>query len=286
MKKILKMIIIICIVVNLSGCLKKDNYENITIYTTVYPIEYISKYLYEEYSEISSIYPVGTNINEYVISSKKLNNYSKGDLFIYNGLSNEKSIAASLLNKNKKMDIIDVSQGLEINSDVTELWLSPSNFLMMMTNIKNNLKEYITNNSILSDIDLKYEDLKLKISEIDAELNLIADNAVNKKIIVANNSFKFLEKYGFEVISISSEDEKSNTNISKAQKYFSSKENTYLFTLSSTEETDTIKDLKDKGATILSISNMLTLTEEEAKNKLDYLDFLKSFVDLIKKEVY
>lgn len=286
MKKYIRIILLLVIILNLSGCLKKDNYENIKIYTTVYPIEYISNYLYSDYSEIHSIYPVGTDINNYVISNKKLNDYSKGDLFIYNGLSNEKSIAASLLNKNKNMDIIDVSQGLEVNSDVTELWLSPSNFLMMMTNIKNNLKEYIKNTSILDSIDRNYEDLKLKISEIDAELSLIADNATNKRLIVANNAFKFLEKYGFEIISISVDDEKSNANISKAQKYFSSKENTYLFALANTLENDTIKDLKDKGATMLFIPNMLTLSEEEVKNEEDYLSIIKNFVESIKKEVY
>ena len=32
---------------------------------------------------------------------KKINEFSKSNLFIYNGLSNEKQIAATLINKNK-----------------------------------------------------------------------------------------------------------------------------------------------------------------------------------------
>lgn len=270
----------------LTGCIKKDNYENISIYTTVYPVTYITKYLYDDYAEINSIYPNGVDADTYEISNKKLNDFSKGDLFIYNGLSSEKDIAAELLNKNKKMDIIDVSQGLEVKSDVSELWLSPANFLMMMTNIKNNLKEYITNKSILDSIDKNYDNLKVQISEIDAELSLMADNASNKKIIVANNAFKFLEKYGFEVISVSAEDENSNTNISRAKKYFSAKENTYLFMLDNTAENETIKSLKDSGATEQVVARLLTLSEENSKNGTDYISYIKDILDIIKKEVY
>jgi zinc transport system substrate-binding protein len=285
MKK-LKIMMLVIVMLCLTGCIKKDNYENISIYTTIYPVTYITKYLYDDYAEINSIYPNGVDADTYEISNKKLNDFSKGDLFIYNGLSSEKDIAAELLNKNKKMDIIDVSQGLEVKSDVSELWLSPANFLMMMTNIKNNLKEYITNKSILDSIDENYENLKVQISEIDAELNLMADNASNKKIIVANNAFKFLEKYGFEVISVSAEDENSNTNISRAKKYFSSKENTYLFMLDNTEENETIKSLKDGGATEQVVARLLTLSEENSKNGTDYISYIKDILDIIKKEVY
>ncbi len=286
MKKVFKVLVLLPILISLTGCIKRDNFENIKINTTVYPIEFITEYLYKDHAVISSIYPNGVDISTYVLTNKKLNDYSKGELFIYNGLSNEKDIAASLLNKNKRMNIIDVSQGLEVKNDVTELWLSPSNFLMMTSNIKNGLKDYITYKGLLDEIEKKYDDLKIIISEYDAELKLIAENCTNNKIIVANNAFKFLEKYGFEIISIAADDEKSNTNISQAEKYFSSKENTYLFELSGTEETETIKNLVNKGAKIVDVSNMITLTEEERKNNTDYLMLIESFIEAIKAEVY
>ena len=67
---------------------------------------------------------------------------------------------------------------------------------------KNGLKDYVTNTSILEAIDTNYENLKVTISEYDAELKLVAENAANKKIIVANNTFKFLEKLSMQVIII------------------------------------------------------------------------------------
>ena len=47
--------------------------------------------------------------------------------------------AATLLNENNKLKLIDVSQGLTIVHDVEELWLSPSNYLMLAQNVKNAL---------------------------------------------------------------------------------------------------------------------------------------------------
>lgn len=281
-----KIILIITMLLCLTGCFKSDSYEGINIYTTLYPIEYITKTLYGEYATINSIYPNGVDIENYTITNKKLNDFSKADLFIYNGLGNEKQIAANLIEKNKNMDIIDVAQGLEIKNDKSELLISPSNFLMMAQNIKNGLKENVKNTSIIESINDNYDDLKIKISEIDAELKLIAENAKNKKIIVANNSFKFLEKYGFEVLSISADDENSNTNLSKAKSLFSSKTNTYLFIIKGTEKTETIESLENDGAKLAEVNPMYTLTDEEIKNDSDYITILKSFIDTIKTEVY
>ena len=50
MKKLKLIILLGVILTTLTGCIKKDDYDNITIYTTVYPIEYITDYLYGSHS--------------------------------------------------------------------------------------------------------------------------------------------------------------------------------------------------------------------------------------------
>ena len=104
MKKMLLGITVIISIIVLSGC-KKDSMENISIYTTTYPIEYITKELYGNYSTISSIYP-----NEIIeLSDKLISDYSNTDLFVYNGLSNEKDYAVKMLNNNKNLMIVDAT---------------------------------------------------------------------------------------------------------------------------------------------------------------------------------
>ena len=55
MKKLLLCGCIGLMVLCMTGCLKRDNLEDITIYTTVYPFEYITEQLYGEHSTIKSV---------------------------------------------------------------------------------------------------------------------------------------------------------------------------------------------------------------------------------------
>ena len=83
-----KIIILILSVFLLTGCslFKSDVMEDIDIYTTTYPINYLVRYLYGENSTIYSIYPSGVNFKEYELSDKKLNEYAKSSLFVFNSL--------------------------------------------------------------------------------------------------------------------------------------------------------------------------------------------------------
>ena len=150
--------------------------ENINVYATVYPIEFIISKLYGNYSTVNSIYPSGSDITNYELTEKQKQDYSKADLFVYNGLSEEKSIARDFINKNKNMKIIDVSYGLnlEYSNYDEELWLSPNNFLMLATTVKNNLSEFISSKYIKEEINKNYEKIQEQVSIIDANLRNIA----------------------------------------------------------------------------------------------------------------
>ena len=284
--KYLKLILLTLIIgISSFGCLKRGKYDNININVTSYPIEYITNYLYGDYSKVNMIYPSDVDVNNYELSPKQIKDYAKADMFIYNGLSKEKNIAASLLNKNKNLDIIDISKGLEIENDPTELWLSPTNFLMIASNIKNSLKEYVSNQKIIDKIDDNYDKLKVSISEIDVELKTIAENASNNTLIVGNNTFNFLKNYGFNVIYID-DSENSNTNLSQAKKLVQNKSVSNLFVLSGYTETDNIKELVKAGITITEVPNLYTINSEQRNNNQDYLFFIKYMVENIKTEVY
>ena len=75
MKKIFSLIICIFSIILLSGCTDTSTMENINIYTTAYPIEYIVNRLYDNHSTIRSIYPNGVDINEYKVTDVLLNEY-------------------------------------------------------------------------------------------------------------------------------------------------------------------------------------------------------------------
>ena len=93
-RKIIYLLILSIISLTLTtGCFDGDELEGSKITTTVYPIEYIVKRLYSN-GEINSIYPNDVNINEYKLTDKQINDFSKDTtLFVYNGLTSEKEIA-------------------------------------------------------------------------------------------------------------------------------------------------------------------------------------------------
>ncbi|MBE6158632.1 MAG: zinc ABC transporter substrate-binding protein [Firmicutes bacterium] len=281
MKRIFKGLFLIGLVLMLStSCIKRDDMENIEIYTTIYPINYIIERLYGSYSTINSIYPTGVDIDNYEFTDKQLNDFANGTLFIYNGLSNEKQVARKLININRELKIIDVAYGLKNeygDDDSSELWLSPNNYLMLATTLKNNLIDYIDNNYIKDEIEKNYKKLQEELSLIDAEMRTIASSSAQKSkntIIVAQNSLKYLENYGFNVISL--EDSKNYTNQLKAN--FDSETYKYIFSLDG-KTNDKVDDLvKNHKAQIVTVNTMKVLSDEEVKNNEDYINITRTFI--------
>ena len=200
MKKLITLLLITTSILT-SGCLKRDNLENIEIYTTSYPIEYITNRLYGEHSTVKSIYPDGVIIDSYELTDKQIKDYSNSSLFIFNGLAPEKKYVAPMFEHNKKIKIIDTTLSMDYENYIEELWLNPSNFLMLAQNIKIGFNEYINNHYLKNDIDEKYEELKVEVSNLDAKIKLMVESSTNKTIVVSDDLFKFLEdKYGLTVI--------------------------------------------------------------------------------------
>ena len=264
MKKIKLLTLALSILFLTSACRGGNvNLDNANIYTTVYPVKFITEYLYGDYSTVNSIYPNGVKLDEYKLTSKQIDEYSKGDLFVYVGVGNEKEIAKSFLNKNDELLIIDATYGLNYHNDIEELWLAPNNFLMLAKNIKTSLTEYLNNTLREEEVNNKYDELYAKVSWIDAELRNIAKEAKeldNNTLVVSSNTLKYLEGYGFTVISLE-EIEKSgseNALTDIKNKFKNSKYDTIL-QLTSEENTDLIKELVEKDkAKILKINDIIT----------------------------
>ena len=210
--KIKKLFILGISTLLLTGCFfKRDSMENIDIYTTIYPINYLTTYLYGDYSKVHSIYPSGVNINEFNLSDKKISEYSKSDLFIFNGQDKDRDYAVSMINKNNNLKIIDTSLSITYDYSVTELWINPNNYLMMAQNIKNGLNEYISDPYINKEIDKKYEELNKSLSKLDAYLKETLKDAEYNTIVTDSDELRFLENLltdkSFTVISLDKTDE-------------------------------------------------------------------------------
>ena len=287
MKKIVSLLILFGLVISLSGCLKRDTMEDITIYTTNYPTEYITKKLYGGFSKIKSIYPDGININNYKLTDKQLKDYSKADLFIFNGLSNEKNYVEPMRKENKNLKIIDTTLSMEYNHSIEELWLDPSNFLMMAQNIKTGFNEYIDSYYLNSKIEENYEDLKIEASNLDAKIKEIVTCSTNKSIVVSSNMFKYLEKYGLTVYSLDESNSDVNAIYKEVKKMIEAGSIKYIFVKANEDMNSTVQKLiKNTNVTTQSWHTLSNLTEIERSENEDYFSIMNANLELLKNELY
>ncbi len=286
MKKKISFIILLIGLFLLTGC-STDSMENITIYTSVYPIEYVTSELYGNYSTINNMYPQGINPYDYKLTNKQIKDYGNSDLVIYNGLGKEKEYIVTMVNDNRKLRIIDSTNRIEYKYSEDEVWINPSNVLMVARNIKEGLKEYVSSENLDKKIDDNYETLKISISNLDVELKEMAENASNKDIIVQNNELTFLSKYGLNITSI---DEKSITDkiYNDAKNLVTDGEVKYIYILSGDEENEYTKKLKEENSEleVLYIDPINNITTEDKNDGKNYISIMNDNIDKLKQELY
>lgn len=270
-----------------TGC-KSDNMEDIDIVATNYPNEYIIERLYGEHAKIKNIYPDGTNVNKYNFTNKQMKSFSNKDLFIYTGLvDRERKLAVKLLDFNDKLKIIDSSYVLDNDYDMDEVWLDPSFMLMMSQNVRIGLKEYIENKYLKEEIDNNYEELKVDVSELDANIRLAVENAKYKSIVATDSNYKFLEKYGVTVYIL--DDNTSEKDLVTIEKLVKNGSITKIFSFDDIKITNNVQNLINTYPDSLKIINsnrIIVLDEEERETKADYITLMNQNLDNIKEELY
>ncbi len=277
----------IAILLTTTGC-KSDDMEDIEIVTTNYPNEYIIERLYGDHAKVSNIYPGGVNVNDYEFTNKQKKDFSSKDLFIYTGLiDRERSLAVDLLDYNKGLKIIDSSYVLDNDYGMEEVWLDPSFMLMMSQNVRIGLKEYIENNYLKEEIDKNYEELKVDISELDANIRLAVETAPYKTIVATDNNYKFLEKYGIKVYILN--DDTSDKDIVEINDLVENGSITKIFSYEDIKTTNNVQNLINTYPNNLEIINsnrIIVLNDEQRKTETDYITLMNQNLDNIKEELY
>ncbi len=278
-----KVIVLLMSLFLLTGCLEEEKLDKIA-YTTYYPLEFATNYMYKDFATVKSIYPNGIDTSKYTLTDKQKSIYAASDMFVYAGVTDEVKLAAEFLNTNQNISIIDGTKGLSYSSEVCELWLDPSNYLMIARNIKSTLIDYANNVYDEEKIDKLYDELKIKISEIDVDLTMMGKNASKKNILVTNDSFNFLSKYNINVISIKEGDTKS---INEAKKLINSGEIKYAYVLRGNTLSQEIETfIKNYNLEKIEIDSMYTITDEDKNNGNDYLSIMTENINKFKTELF
>lgn len=271
----------------LTGCSQINNMENITIYTSSYPIEFVTKELYGEHSKVYNMYPQGIDASEYKLTDKQISDYAQADLIIYNGLSNEQKYIVKMINKNNKLKIIDATSKIEYTTDTNEIWINPSNLLKISKNIKDGLNEYVTSTLISEEINENYENLKVEISTMDAEMKEMVENSSEKVMVVSTDKLNFLTKYGLTVYSLD-ENSINDKTLTDAKKTISGGTVKYIYMIKGEEKTETVNKILEENSSVqvIEIDPLNNISTEDKNDGKTYITIMNENIDKFKQELY
>ena len=287
MKK--SLIIVFIILTTLTGCIKRDSMEDITINTTVYPIYYVTSILYGDNSTVKSIYPSGIKTDEYILTDKQIKDYSNNELFIFNGLSDEKKYVESFFKYNKKILIIDGTNAMSFKYGKEELWLDPLNLLNIANNIKKGLNEYINYKYLEDEIETNYKKLDEDLSSLAAKIQLTIENSTNNNLVIGSNILNYLSKYNSNLniynLDITSSDLGYDKTIEDVKKLINDKKLKYIYLLENDKNELVDELIKDTDIEIIYINSLNNISANENESN-DYISIMLDNLEKLKKQLY
>lgn len=306
--KVFQAIITIFIVGMITiGCSASDdtkkNSKKLTIYTSIYPLQYAVERIGGETVNAKSVYPPGADAHTYEPTSKEMTAIAKGDAFIYLGAGME-GFAESAANAlaSQDIDLVEIGKHEELfnknnrHGDTDEhghehgdydphIWLDPLRMRDMSEIIKDELIR------LNPDKEAMYEENFLSLQEdliaLDDDYSDMLHDKKNKKILVSHAAYGYWEdRYGIEQIAInglSSSSEPSQKELTKIVDQAKKHDLHYIIfeQNSSNRVSEIIQD--HIGAEALTIHNLSVLTENDIKNNENYLSLMEYNLDVLDK---
>jgi len=281
-----------------------NNDPELTIYTSIYPIQYAVERVGGEDVTVKSVYPPGVDAHTYEPTSKEITAIAKGDAFIYLGAGMEgfaESAAGALASQDVKL--IEIGEHEELfhaaghdeehhhddghdHGDYDpHIWLDP----LKMVDVSNIIKdELIALNPDKEDIyNDNFDALKEDLVTLDHDFLDVLHAKKDKQILVSHAAFGYWEeRYGIEQIAInglSSSSEPSQKDLTKIIEQAREHNLDYIIfeQNSSNRVSEIIQD--HIGAEALTIHNLAVLTDQDIENDEDYLSLMEYNLEILDK---
>ncbi len=286
--------------------------EEIDIYTTIYPVEFLVTEIVQDRLKVKSIYPRGKDVHDYESNPKDLINMSKANLIFYIGLGLEifierakdstlANVPTIALSHNILVVLLNSTDLAEtIHGDITDeskfydphIWLDPNKMIIMADTVLSNILERFT----LSQEDIDFfttntQNLKAELTLVDQEFKDTVDNTniANKTIMVDHDAYVYWTiKYGIERIKLRNDNESSDVVPQEIeQKIALAKELNIKHIIVSKNEMESsivsqyLSALKLDSSAKISLHHLGTITSEEDEDGMDYFSIMRENIRLI-----
>ncbi|CEG28295.1 metal ABC transporter solute-binding protein, Zn/Mn family [Bacillus sp. B-jedd] len=281
--------------------------DKLSIYTTVYPLQFFAERIGGEHAEVHTIYPPGADEHTFEPSQKDMIALAESDLFFYIGLGLE-GFAEKAKTSLKNEDVTIVAAADKINLEKAALeneedgheedehghshsgidphiWLDPVYAKELAKSVMDGMAEKMPENR--ADFEKNYQKLIGDLDQLDKKFKVTASSAKNKEIIVSHAAFGYWEsRYGIRQTSIAGMSTASEPTQKDMEKIISTvRKNGIKYILVEQNVSSKLAQAvhKETGAKIIHIHNLATRTDKDIANKETYLTLMEQNVDTLKK---
>lgn len=285
-----------------------ENKDAISIYTTVYPLQYFAQRIGGDNVNVQSIYPIGSNEHTFEPTQKDMISLADADLFFYIGLGLEgfvESAEKTLANENVTFVAtaeniaekdLDVSTGHSHDEEADEhdhgdeehdphVWLSPVLSEQLATEIKEALiKAQPEKEQVFTE---NYNALVSDLQALNTDFEKMATETSSKTFFVSHAAFGYIAgQYGLTQVPIAglnSQSEPSQKELAEIVDLAKKDNINYIFFEQNITSNLAEVIQKEVGADTLTLHNLSVLTQEDVDNKEDYFTLMHKNMDALKK---
>ncbi|WP_235828028.1 metal ABC transporter substrate-binding protein [Brevibacillus migulae] len=213
----------------------------LTIYTTIYPLQYVASRIGGQWADVKSIVPAGIEPHDFEPSAQEMVALSNADLFVFNGAGLESwaEKAAEGFDPNQ-VKVVNATEGLtllkpeeghaagethegEAHTDESaasepageaahehehehgdfdpHVWLDPAMLKDQAAKVKDAM--VAADQAHKADYEKNYEQLASDLDALDKDFKAMVEKAARKEFVVSHSAFSYLaHKYGLEQIGI------------------------------------------------------------------------------------
>lgn len=300
MKKRILLPISFLLILLLAACSNDEkNYDGrISIYTTVYPLQYFAERIGGEHVKVKSIYPPGSDEHTFDPTQKDMIALADADLFFYIGLGLEgfvdnakktlqnehvkmiataDAITEDMLVENEEDDHHDHDHGHDHGDLDPHVWISPVLSDALAYSIKEALIEVSPEHKAY--FEENFDALRDDLLMLDRKFINMSADASSKTFFVSHAAFGYLaDTYDFEQIAIAglnSQSEPSQKELAQLIDYAREKNIKYVLFEQNISSKLTKVIQNEIGAESLVLHNLGVLTMEDIKKDEDYFSLME-----------
>lgn len=308
-----RIVAILSLIILLSACSttnERANDDTMSIFTTVYPLQYFAEQIGGDLVTVESIYPPGSDEHTFEPTQKDMMALADADIFFYIGLGLEGFVDnAEKTLKEEHVQLVPTAQNIPdtllIHSDDDHheedhdhdhdhghdhgdidphVWIAPELAYYLAKEVNESLQASVPEHAQY--FEDNFQELTTKLNTLDQKLNKMANDASKKTFYVSHAAFGYIaEQYGLEQVAIAglhSQSEPSQRElIALVEKAKAENVQYVLFEQNiSSKITQTIQ--REIGAKSLNLHNLSVLTTTDIKRDEDYVSLMEQNIKTLK----